>query len=53
MTFSITDSPAKGWTIWNVRVSPSRQIAWGLAPTMDPPLKRISPEVGAWKPAIR
>ena len=27
MTFSITDKPAKGWTIWNVRVSPRRQMA--------------------------
>jgi len=42
MTFSITVRPAKGWTIWNVRVSPRRQIACGFEPTMDPPLKRIS-----------
>jgi hypothetical protein len=47
ITLSSVLSPAKGCTIWKVRASPRRQIACGLSPTMDAPLKRMAPDVGA------
>ena len=46
ITFSSVVRFTNGCTIWNVRASPRRQIAWGLAPTIDAPLKRMAPSVG-------
>ena len=46
MTFSSAVSPAKGCTSWKVRASPRRQMAWGLSPTMESPLKRMVPVLG-------
>ena len=53
ITFSRAVRFTKGWTIWNVRARPRRQISCGRAPTTDTPLKRMAPAVGAWKPDSR
>ncbi len=46
MTLSATDISANGWTTWNVRPMPRRQVSYGRMPSMRLPSSVISPLLG-------